>query len=82
MPDHPRHAARAARGPGDGMVRAGAALFGLGSVGVLLTVLPYFFGEGQPALAWLVLALMTPFGLGLALLGLLRGARASGRQTS
>ena len=67
---------------GDGMVRAGAALFGLGGLGVLLTVLPYFFGDRQPALAWLVLALMTPFGLGLALLGLLRGARASGREST
>jgi VIT1/CCC1 family predicted Fe2+/Mn2+ transporter len=61
------------------MVRAGAVLFALGGVGVLLTVLPYFFSEGDPALAWLVLASLMPFGLGLALLGLLRGARASRR---
>ena len=61
------------------MVRAGAALFALGGVGVLLTVLPYFFGGDDAALAWLVLASLMPVGLALALLGLLRGARASGR---
>jgi VIT1/CCC1 family predicted Fe2+/Mn2+ transporter len=75
-----RHAS-SPRGPGDAMVRAGAALFGLGGIGVLLTVLPYFFGDDDPALAWLVLASLMPFGLGLALLGLLRGARASRRRS-
>jgi VIT1/CCC1 family predicted Fe2+/Mn2+ transporter len=66
------------------MVRAGAALFALGGIGVLLTVVPYFFadGQGRPALAWLVLASLMPVGLGLALLGLLRGARASRRSSS
>ena len=75
----PRHAARGSRGPGDAMVRAGALLFALGGIGVLLTVLPYFFGDADPAFASLVVASLMPFGLALALLGLLRGARASRR---
>jgi hypothetical protein len=47
---------------------------------VLLTVLPYFFSDGGPALASLVVASLMPFGLLLALLGLLRAARASRRE--
>lgn len=58
------------------MVRAGALLFAIGGIGVLLTVLPYFFGDDDPALAALVVATLMPVGLALALLGLLRGARA------
>lgn len=75
-----RHASTSSRGPGDGLVRAGAVLFALGGVGVLLTVLPYFFGESDAALGWLVLTSLMPLGLGLALLGLLRGARAARRR--
>lgn len=80
MRNRPRHAATGLREPGEGMVRAGALLFALGGIGVLLTVLPYFFDEGEPALAALVVASLMPFGLGLALLGLLRGARAARRR--
>jgi hypothetical protein len=58
---------------------AGALLFGLGGIGVLLVVLSYFFGDRDPAFAALLLAFSMPFGLGLALLGLLRGIRASRR---
>jgi hypothetical protein len=36
-PDDPR--------PGEGLVRAGAAVFGIGVVGVLLAVVPFFFGR-------------------------------------
>ena len=54
-------------------------LFAVGGIGVLLTVLPYFFSDGDPALAALVVASLMPFGLALALLGLLRSARASRR---
>ena len=79
MPESARHASRGSRGPGDGLVRAGAVLFAVGGIGVLLTVLPYFFSDGDPALAALVVASLMPFGLALALLGLLRGARASSR---
>jgi VIT1/CCC1 family predicted Fe2+/Mn2+ transporter len=74
----PRHASGSR--PGDRTVRAGALLFAVGGVGVLLTVLPYFFGEDDAPLAALVVASLMPFGLGLSLLGLLRGARASRRE--
>jgi VIT1/CCC1 family predicted Fe2+/Mn2+ transporter len=63
------------------MVRVGALLFAVGGVGVLLTVLPYFFGEADPALVSLVVATLMPVGLAVALLGLLRGARASRRES-
>jgi len=81
VPDSPRHASAGSRGPGDALVRAGALLFAVGGVGVLLTVLPYFVGEREPALPSLVVASLMPFGLALALLGLLRAARASRRQS-
>ena len=81
MPADPRHAAPGVRGPGDGLVRAGALLFAVGGVGVLLTVLPYFFAADDPAFASLVVASLMPVGLALALLGLLRGARASRRES-
>ncbi len=64
------------RRPGDLLVRAGAVVFALGAVGVLLVVVPFLLGDGQAPLALNLLALLLPVGLGLALLGLLRGARA------
>ena len=61
------------------MVRAGAAVFALGVVGVLLAVVPFLLGR-QDAPSWTaLLASLLPVGLGLALLGLLRGARAGRR---
>jgi hypothetical protein len=60
---------------GDLLVRAGAVVFALGVVAVLAIVVPFFFGaHDRPT--WLNLsALLLPAGLGVALLGLLRGAR-------
>ena len=58
---------------GDRLVRLGAALFALGLVGILLVVVPFWLGEGQAPLALSLLALAAPVGLGVALLGLLRG---------
>ena len=70
-PDDPR--------PGEGLVRAGAAVFGLGVVAVLLAVVPFFFGR-QDAPSWTALvASLLPVGLGMALVGLLLGARARRR---
>jgi hypothetical protein len=71
--------ARRSRRPGDLMVRAGVVLFVAGVVGVLGVVLPYFLGGDEASIAWGALASVAPFGLGLALLGLLRGARADRR---
>jgi VIT1/CCC1 family predicted Fe2+/Mn2+ transporter len=68
-----------ARGPGELLVRAGAVLFGLGVVGVLVVVVPFLLGRDDAPLWTTLLASLLPVGLGLALLGLLRGARARRR---
>lgn len=61
--------------PGDRLVRLGALLFVVGGVGVLGVVLPFFLGRDDAPLGWTLVASVMPVGLGLALLGLLRGAR-------
>lgn len=63
------------RPPGELLVRAGAVVFGVGVLAVLAVVVPFFFGsDDRPT--WLnLVALLLPVGLGLALLGLLRGTR-------
>jgi len=74
-----RHAAPDDPRPGDGLVRVGAAVFALGLVGVLLAVVPFFFGR-QDAPSWTALtASLLPVGLGLALVGLLLSARSRRR---
>ncbi len=74
-----RHAAPDDPRPGEGLVRVGAAVFAVGVLGVLLAVVPFFFGrEDAPTWTALVASLL-PVGLGIALLGLLRGARARRR---
>jgi VIT1/CCC1 family predicted Fe2+/Mn2+ transporter len=72
-----RHAAGSA--PGDRLVRAGALVFGLGVLGVLAVVVPFLLGRADAPLWTTLLASLLPVGLGLALLGLLRGARARRR---
>ncbi len=67
------------RRPGDLLVRVGAVVFAIGVVAVLLIVVPFFLGHGQSPLPLNLLALLLPVGLGLALLGLLRGARSAHR---
>ena len=75
----PRHAASDSPRPGDLLVRAGALVFAAGVVGVLLIVVPFLTGDRASAPFVLdALALLLPAGLGLALLGLLRGARSHG----
>ena len=68
------------RPPGSGLTRTGGALFVLGSVLVVLTVVPPLLSGGTApgvlaALAWAVPSL----GLALLLLGLHRAARAESR---
>lgn len=85
MPDRPptraaaRHRAHGTREPGALLVRAGAALFLLGVVAVCVTVLPHPLSRQDRPLPLNLLAFFTAAGLGLALLGLLRGARAEHR---
>ena len=61
--------------PGERLVRLGALLFGVGVLGALLVVVPFLLGRDDAPLWTTLLASLMPVGLGLALLGLLRGAR-------
>ena len=61
--------------PGERLVRAGAIVFGLGFVAALAVVVPFFLGRTDAPLALTLLTLLMPVGLGVALSGLLRGAR-------
>ena len=74
-----RHAAPETPQPGEGLVRVGAAVFALGVVGVLLAVVPFFLGRDDAPSWTALLASLLPVGLGISLLGLLRGARARRR---
>lgn len=66
--------------PGDGLVRAGAIVFGIGVVAVLVVVLPFFFGRGNWPLPFnLAAGVLPPLGLALALVGLVRSARSTAR---
>lgn len=74
-----RHAATESRQPGDRLVRLGAVVFGLGVVGVLVVMASFLLGSQNASLWSTLLASLLPLGLGLSLLGLLRGARARRR---
>ena len=66
--------------PGDGLVRVGVILFGIGLLAILVVVLPFFFGEqNRPVLLNVVAGALPPLGLALALAGLVRGARSTAR---
>lgn len=71
--------AASTREPGALLVRVGAALFLLGVVAVAIVVLPHPLSRQERPLSLNLLAFLTSAGLGLALLGLLRGARADHR---
>ena len=77
-----RHAAPDDARPGEGLVRAGAVVFAAGLVGVLLAVVPFFLGEDDAPTWTALLASLLPVGLGIALVGLLRGARARRRSSA
>lgn len=70
-----RHAAADASGPGERLVRLGAVVFGIGLVGVLLVVGLFLLGGDDAPLWTTLVASLLPVGLGIALVGLLRGAR-------
>lgn len=64
------------RQPGDALVRWGAAVFTVGAVATIATVVPLFAGTARlPSPAYFASMLM-PLGFGIALLGLVRAARA------
>lgn len=74
-----RHAASASPQPGEGLVRLGAAVFGIGVIGVLVVLVSFLLGNQDASLWSTLLASLLPVGLGLSLVGLLRGARARRR---
>jgi VIT1/CCC1 family predicted Fe2+/Mn2+ transporter len=74
-----RHAAPRGGAPGDGLVRAGALLFGLGILGVVAVVVPFLLGREDAPLWSTLAASLLPVGLAVALLGLLRAARSRRR---
>ena len=71
-----QHGSSPSRHPGDRTVQVGGVLFGVGVLGVLAVVVPFLFGRQDAPLATALVALLLPVGLGTALVGLLRGARA------
>jgi hypothetical protein len=75
-----KHRATTAPGPGDGLVRAGAVVFVVGVLAVLADLVPFFLGHPNRPLLVNVAAFLAPVGLGMALLGLARSARASQRR--
>ena len=74
-----RHAAAADPQSGEGLVRFGAVVFGVGVLGVLAVLVPFLLGRDDAPLWTTLVASALPVGLGIALLGLLRGARARRR---
>ncbi len=67
------------RSPGDLLVRIGAVVFAIGAVATIATMIPLFVGaQPLPTPAYFVCMLMA-LGFALALVGLLRSARAQRR---
>lgn len=75
-----RHARQDPTRPGDGLVRIGAIVFGLGFVAVVVAVVPFLVsgetGEIGPVVA---AGSLLPIGFAIAMTGLLRGARTARR---
>ena len=65
--------------PGDRLVLAGVLVFAAGLLAAIAVVVPFFFGRSNAPLALALTTLLMPLGLGLALSGLLRGARRGRR---
>ena len=75
-----RHASSDSARPGDGLVRVGAALFVVGVLALVASVVPAVV-TGDPAQPVLVVGagVLLPLGFAVALVGLLRGARTARR---
>lgn len=62
---------------GDRLVGLGVVVFAVGALAALATVVPLFLGATRlPTPVYLAAVICCPVGLGLALVGLLRTARA------
>lgn len=75
-PSSARHAAADPPRPGERLVRAGALVFGAGVLGILAVLVPFLLGRDDAPLWTTLVASLMPVGLGVALVGLLRGARS------
>ena len=65
--------------PGERLVLAGVLVFAVGLLAAIAVVVPFFFGRSNAPLGLALTTLLMPLGLGLALSGLLRGARRGRR---
>ena len=64
----------------DQLVRIGAVVFGVGVLCIIAAVVPLFFGaHNLPTALNVAAGVLPPLGFGIALWGLVRGARAAGR---
>ncbi len=75
-PARGRHGAPEVPRPGERLVRVGAVLFGLGVLGIAAVLVPFLLGRRDAPLWTTLLASLLPVGLGVSLLGLLRGVLA------
>lgn len=66
-------------GPGDRLVRVGAALFILGTVATLATIAPLLLGADALPTAVYLLSMLMPLGFAIAGAGLFRSARSRRR---
>ena len=75
-----RHVPSGGSAPGDRFVQVGAAVFVVGLLAVVVAVVPSVATGSVPPLPVVVTAgSLLPLGFGLALIGLLRGARTARR---
>jgi hypothetical protein len=65
--------------PGDTLVRVGAILFVIGAVATIVTVAPLFLGLSRLPTPAYFFSMVMPVGFGVALVGLMRSARAQRR---
>lgn len=63
------------------MVRVGAALFVIGLVFLVVTVLPFFWGDHNRSVWLNVGCMLAPVGFVLAIVGVIRAGRAEQRST-
>jgi len=68
--------------PGDSLVRAGAVIFIVGAVATVATFVPLFLDLARLPTAAYWFSMLMPGGFLLALLGLLRSARAERRHAT
>jgi hypothetical protein len=69
------------RRPGDRLVIGGAAIFGVGLLATLVTLVPFFIGGDPLPLPVYLAAGLAPLGVGVALTGLVRAGRARRRRS-